>query len=70
MPPLFAKSIDTVTQRNIDALSREIKGLIEKRRGIETALALRQQKLNRLKSQQVLNASRSGSALPALECCG
>lgn len=51
----------------IAALSAEIESLRSKRRGIETALASREQKLNRLKSQQVLAAS-PGVALPLAPC--
>lgn len=51
----------------IAALRVEIENLRSKRRGIEMALALREQKLNRLKSQQVL-AGQPGIALPLTAC--
>lgn len=51
----------------ITALEREIGALRDKRRGIETAIRFREEKLNRLKSQQVLAAS-PGIALPLAPC--
>jgi hypothetical protein len=59
----------TLRDKEIARLEGECEQLRGKRRGIETALVYREQKLNRLKSQRVLHAAPT-PALLAAACCG
>jgi hypothetical protein len=52
----------------IDRLERELAHLRDKRGGIETAIGLREQKLNRLKTRRVQDAAPA-SALPTAPAC-